>query len=157
MNSFNPEALLDLSSDAPMSTREKVLPEGDYEGEIKSIKGRTTTSDKGTYNWLDMMVEVSGHHQTPTGETVSQVTGKPSTQVRYSFSIDLNEAGGLSTEEGRNTSLGRLREAVKQNGPGPWTPRNLIGARARFGLKHRFDKDDPSVVYQEFRTVRALG
>jgi hypothetical protein len=155
--SFNPENLLDLSADAPMSTREALLPEGDYEGSIESVKGRQTTSEKGTYNWLDFQVKVDGGHLTTSGQTVSEITGRPSTLLRYSMSIDLNDAGGLSAEQGKNVQLGRLREAVGQNAKGPWTPRNLIGARARFALKHRFDKNDPSIVYQEIRSANKLG
>ena len=156
--SFNPEALLDITSDSPMATREKLLPEGDYEGEIKEIKGRTTTSEKGTFNWLDFQVEISGNNLAPNGQTVSEIVGRPSTRVRYGISIDINDAGGLESSEGKNIALGRLRAAVNQNEKGtPWSPRKLIGARARFGVKHRFDKNDPSIVYQEIKTVRALG
>lgn len=155
--SFNPESLLDITVDAPLSTRENLVPESEYEGEIKSVKGRQTTSDKGTYNWLDVSVELAGNQMTPNGQTITQVVGRPNALVNYSMILDINDAGGLSAEQGKNVSLGRLREAVGQNKSGPWTPRNLVGCRARFTIKHRFDKNDPSKVYQEARSVKALG
>lgn len=157
MNTFNPDSLLDITSDAPMSTRENLVPEGDYEGEITKVAGRQTTSDKGTYNWLDVTVSVNGNCMTPDGRLLSDIIMRPSTILRYSMSLDLNDAGGLDAEQGKNVALGRLREAVGQNAKGPWTPRNLIGARARFTVKHRFDKQDPSKVYQEIRSAHRLG
>ncbi len=153
---FDPESLLDLSSDSPMSTRENLVPEGEYEGTVETVKGRQTTSEKGTYNWLDVTFKIAGNQMAPNGQVVSDVVGRPSAQVRYSMILDLNDAGGLSQEQGRNVSLGRLREAVGQNGSGPWTPRALIGARARVTVKHRFDKDDPAKVYQEIKSVKSL-
>lgn len=155
--SFNPDALLDLSTEGQMSTREKVLPEGDYEGTIKSMKGRVTQSEKGVFNWLDFTIEIDGNQQAPNGQLVSEIVNRPSTTVRYSISLDLTDAGTLSKEEGRNLGLGRLREAVDQNHEGAWSVRNLIGARARFGIKHSFDKNDPSIIYQNVARVRKLG
>jgi hypothetical protein len=156
-STFNPDALLDLSTESQLSTREKVLPEGDYEGTIKSMKGRVTTSEKGTFNWLDFQIEIDGNQQAPNGQLVSEIVNRPSTQVRYSITLDLTEAGTLASEEGRNLSLGRLREAADQNHAGPWSIRNLVGARLRVSVKHRFDKNDPSIIYQDISKVRKLG
>lgn len=157
MSDFNPELLLDVTSDAAMSTKENLVPEGEYEGTIKGLKGRQTSSDKGTYNWLDVTVEIDGNQRTATGQLISEIINRPSTQMRYSIGLDLTDTGTLDVGQGRNVALGRLREAVGLNQPGvPFKMRDLEGRRARFLVKHRFDKDDPSKEYVDIRSAKSL-
>lgn len=114
-----------------MDTKFPVIPEKEYAGSITKIATRSGVSEKGN-EWaiLDVTWEVNDAE-------ASEVTGMDSPTVRQSVFLDITDSGGLSLGKGKNINLGRLREAVQQNGPGGWSPAQLVGASAMIRVVHR--------------------
>lgn len=138
---FNPEQLLDVSTDSATSTKRIPVPEGIYQCLLGEPKIRTWSSEaKGTSGVvLDVPLEI-------LDEGVKVQLGRDKIVVTAGVMLDMNAAGNaLDMGPGKNTRLGKLREAAGQNTPGKaWSPRMLQGAMVQAMIVHRADKDgDP--------------
>jgi len=147
MSTFDPDTFLHTEYEGQLDTRRVPLPEGEYVGVIADINPGSTP--KGT---AFMEVRWDIEHPELEGEI-----GRPRSQVRQTVWLDLTEAGDLDFGKGKNIQLGKLRAAVGQNAPGqPWSPSQLVGQSARVRVKHRPDKNDSEIVYEEVSGVSAL-
>lgn len=147
MSSFDPDTFLNTTYEGELDTRRVPLPVDDYVATILEVNPGTTP--RGTA-YMEILWEVDH------AELASEL-GRPKSRVRQTVWLDLTESGDLDFGRGKNIMLGRLREAVGQNAPGqPWSPAQLVGQAARVRVKHRPDKNDPEVVYEEVSGVSAL-
>lgn len=142
MTDFNAEDLLNTQVSGEMSTKYTPVPEGEWRATIKEIKGRATNKGQSI---MDILWEV-------TDPQVEAVTGMTNSIVRQSIFLDISPSGGLDVSKGKNIGLGKLRAAVGQNGPGPWSPGMLSGSVAIIRVEHRHVDED---VYADVKGVAA--
>ena len=142
---FDPNAFLNTVYNEQTSTKSIVCPAGDYAGVISKLAARSiVTGDGDTRFLLDVTFDV----QDPNG-AIKAVTKRDKNTARMSVWLDMTDSGQLDMSEGANVQLGRLREAVGQNGPGTWMAHNLMGAACRISVKVRTtDKGDFADVSQ---------
>lgn len=154
-NLFNPDAFLNDSVDAALSTRMEPVPEGDYPATIKSVATPRFIESKDPTKPGFAVMDITWSLDAPQ---LAQKLGRNELLVRQGVMLDLKN-GKLDTDKGRNIGLGRLREAVKQNQAGKqWNPSMLVGAGpAMVKVTHRADKNDDSVVYDEIRKVAPIN
>lgn len=147
MSGFNPDQFLHTTTTEELSTKRTPLPEDEYQGVIDKIEAGATP--KGT-----PYMEVTWAIEHPELE---DEIGRTRSNVRQTVWLDLTDDGSLDFGKGRNIGLGRLREAVGQNSGGePWAPSQLEGQAATVRVKHRADKNDPELLFEEVKGVAAL-
>ena len=145
MSTFDADELLNMQAEGSMETRYTPCPEGEWPAYVSKLEGRSGESEKGPWTVLDVTWTV-------TAPEVIQELGVDEPKVRQSIFLEFNEAGQLAMGKGKNVRLGRLREAVGQNGAGPWAPGNLEGASAIVRVGHREYQGD---TYAEVTAVSA--
>lgn len=139
---FNPEAFLNQQTNEANSTELLNVPDGDY----TAISGPVTAESfrsfdikrgerAGTKGYaLDLEWTINDE----SGSLKSYLGRTP--KVRQSLSLDIRGDGSLEFGKGRNVELGRLREALGQNGNGaPWAMSMLGGQVAKIGVKSNLD------------------
>lgn len=144
--SFDPQSLLQLSIDQPLDTRMVPCPEGEYRAVIENVEAKSGVSQKNQQAWarVDVMCSIDD----PSLE--AQIGRKP--RVKGGVMLDLTEQGTLDLSKGKNTGLGRLREATNKNQPGvPFKFTDLIGQMVKVRVGHRADPNDPSIIYDEVK------
>jgi hypothetical protein len=127
---FDPDNFLSSQTEGEMSTEFTPVPEGEYNALISGVNARSTSSEKGEYVILDITWAIDD-------AGVSETVGMDNPTVRQSIFLDTTDNGGLDLGKGKNIQLGRLREAVNQNGPGAWAPSMLEGQVAKVRVSHR--------------------
>lgn len=141
-SAFNPELLLNQQTSDSNSTELLLHPEGEFIGVIRPISAESFRSfdikkgeragQKG-YS-LDLMFDTNDDDKS----LEAYLGRKPA--ARYSTMLDIKPDGTIETGKGRNVGLGRLREALGQNGQGrPWSFGMLGGQPIRYKVKHRLD------------------
>lgn len=131
---FDPDEFLNTSVEGALSTRSIPVPEGEFLAEISGVSSRVVGEDSKPV--LDVVWKIEGN------EKVKEATGRDTSTVRQTIWLDISEAGGLDLSKGMNAQLGRLREAVGQNGPGPWSAAMLPGGQAIIRVAHRIHEGD---------------
>lgn len=148
---FNTDTFLQSTVNDASSTVLTPIPEGIYAGAISKVDLRQTPGKKDptqNYLWCD----VTWTLQVP--QPVLDEIGRKQATVRQSFGLDLTDSNTLDMGKGKNVTLGRLREAVKQNQAGkPWSFNMLKGAAAKVQVKHRPDGDK---LYEDVASITAL-
>lgn len=127
---FDAEQFMQSTVEGEMSTESVPVPAGEYVAVVKSVGSRSGEKDGKTWAMLDVTWEIDDPQ-------VAEVTGRDVNTVRQSIFLDINDHGGLDLGKGKNIGLGRLREAVNQNGPQAWAPAMLEGQSARVRIDHR--------------------
>ncbi|HSW65373.1 MAG TPA: hypothetical protein VLH56_19000 [Dissulfurispiraceae bacterium] len=148
---FDVDAFTNTVYDQATSTSMINVPEGVYNASIQKFTPReiqTRTGDKAVV--MDLYWDVDD----PAG-AVKAATGRDKNQVRQSLFLDVLPNGSLDMSEGRNTQLGRLREALGQNQAGlPWGFQRLLGVPAVILVTHKMDGDK---IYANVTKVGKLG
>lgn len=147
---FNAEQFLNNATKESFQTQMEVCPEGEYQALVSEVGFEEVTFKRGdragqtgykmTINWLiaDPAVE-------------AQLGRQP--KVRQDFFLDLTADGSLDSGKNKNITLGKVREALKQNAPGqPWAPTMMKGQFAVVRVKHRMDGDK---IYAEIAATKA--
>ena len=131
MPTFDNEEILNMSTEGEMETSMPPVPEGEWPGYIDGLGTRSGTSEKGN-DWaaLDVTWKI-------TDTSVAEEVGIDEPQVRQTVFLDFDDSGNLALGPGKNLQLGRLREAVGQNGPGSWSIGQLEGATGICRVEHR--------------------
>jgi len=143
MSNFDPDLFLSAQTTDSLSTQSNPVPEGEYNAVISSVEVRQAKSS----TIMDIKWAIDD-------AAVAEATGIKTPTVRQSVFLDITANGGLDTSKGKNTQLGRLREAVKQNKAGmPWSPAQLSGSVARITVKHRIDGEN---IYTDVKGVAAV-
>lgn len=149
---FDPQLFAQTAIKAQLDTQIIPCPVGDYRFIISKIDFRQAgrkenPNDKLTF--LDMTCDLDiGLYP-----EVVEETKRDKISIRYSIILDLNEAGMLDTEPGRNVSLGRLREVLGQNTDEEWTFNMLVGQPIVGKVVHEPYKDS---IIANISTVSAV-
>lgn len=131
---FNPEAFASSVVDGAMSTRLVPVPAGEYTALIEKIAARPT-NEKGSTP-CDITYDIQD-------DNLKVQLALPKITCRGNVWLDITSSGGLDNGEGKNTGLGRLREAVGQNDPAkPWSPSMLIGQLVRVKVTQSINPKD---------------
>lgn len=146
MPMFDNEDLLNMETGGEMETEFTPVPEGEYIATVTKVVARSGHSDKTDEDWYSL--DVSWHID---DDEVREATGMERPTARQSIFLDVGD-GGLELGKGKNVLLGRLREAVGQNGAGVWAPAMLEGTTAMVRVTHRMHNDN---VYADVKHVAA--
>lgn len=147
MSNFEPDNFLHQEVEGETSTRGLPVPEGEHQAVIveDGIKVDSGTSKDGNpYYYMDVNWEILNRP-----DIEEELGRKPRTRMRIFLDID---DGKLDNSKGKNTGLGRLREAVGMNGPEPFKPTDLIGQTATIMVSHREYEGN---IFDEVRKVAA--
>lgn len=162
MSTFDPEAFLNDTVDAPLSTTITPVPVGEYVGtiEIKDMKNlvsRIKYEKDGAEREL-YILNVPWVLQGENAERVKAQLERERLVVEQRIILDIDEmTGKLDTGKEKNVGLGRLREALGQNGPGAWSFSQLQGqGPCVLSVKHEMDKKDPEIKYARVTKVAPL-
>jgi hypothetical protein len=153
---FDPNAYMNLQTDASFETSYTPVPENEYPAAIDTAKLEVVKfKDKDTgveehrlvgriiWNILD--------------DAVKAALGMTKVVVRQDVFIDLTPTGQFDTAKNKNIDLGRIREALGQNS-GPWSFQMLNGAGpAYIKVTQRPDKNDSSKIYNDVKGVRKFA
>lgn len=131
MTTFSPEDILNASTEGQMATQFAPVPEGEWAAYVEKLEVRSGTSQNGN-DWTALDV-----FWTITEPSVIAELEMDEPKVRQSVFLDFDESGTLAMGKNKNIGLGRLREAVGQNGPGAWSMGQLEGASAIVRVEHR--------------------
>lgn len=129
MTDFQVDDILNSTTEGAMETSFTPVPEGEWRGSCSKVEARAVGEQKDK-----IVMDV---HWTINDPQVLEATGMEAPSVRQSIFLDRNLAGGLDLGKGKNVALGKLREAVDQNGPTPWSPGMLVGSVAVVRVAHR--------------------
>lgn len=145
--------LLDAQISQPNATEYENVPEGMALAQIEDFSLRTA-------EWRDK--DTGEQRSNPAlriewnilDDKIRQALGREKLTVRQEFFLDIDrDSGQISTEKGKNVTLGKLRKALGLNDSGFALPQ-LRGSRpAMVQVSHRPDKNDPSKKYAEVKNV----
>jgi hypothetical protein len=150
MSVFDPDNFMETVVTEAGSTSSTPIPAGEYEAMIKEIsKARNVGKDEDDPRYIiDVTWELINVEQSILDEV-----GRDSLTVRQAVWLDITQ-GRLDMGKGKNVGLNKIRDALNQNTSGkPWSPPDMQGVPARVVVSHRTDKNDPSKVYAEVRSV----
>lgn len=152
---FNAAEFMNETIDTQLDTKILPVPPGEHLGQIGTgekdvdiIGGIIKNGPNAGKPWvrLDCMVYL-------TDPNLAAQLKREVVKVRYSVMLDLNEAGKLDTREQRNVNLGKLRDAVGQNQPGPWNYNQLKGCAIKVVVKQKPNENNPEEPYSEVVAV----
>ncbi len=148
---FNPDEFLHVQIDQANDTKRTPVPVGEYTAVVDDVKLRPWQSKDGSQSGLALDVVWA-----IDDANVKALLGREKVTSRQGIMLDLLESGkGLDMGKGKNTSLGRLREATGLNVPGqPFSFPMLVGRVAKVRVSHRVDGED---IYDEIKAVAKLG
>ena len=136
-STFDPASFMTQEVEGEMETRYDPVPPSDYNSTIEAIDIRPA----GDAIILDVTHLI---HDTALAENM----GMEKILVRQGIFLDIEPGGAIALGPNKNVKLGRLREAVNQNGPGKWGFQMLVGAGPmRSTVSNKPDKDDPTTIY----------
>lgn len=138
MSAFDPETFMQTEIAGSLDTKMIPVPEGQYTARIEKVDARKIKPRDGGEERLvvDITWEIDDQDS-----SVQQVTQREKNTVRQSLFLDLTSEGGLDMGKGKNIQLGRLREALDQNGSGHWSFAMLQGQYAMIFVKQTHDND----------------
>lgn len=144
-STFDPDTFMNQTVDQPFSTEAELCPEGEFPALVDSFDGKAFRQ----IEWKDK--ESGADRSSPMlslpwviqDENVKATLERTKVVVPQDMFIDMRD-GHLDWAKGKNTDLGRIRTALRQNEPGPWTFAMLQGAGpAMVRVKHIPDKANP--------------
>ena len=139
---FDPDTFLNTSVEGQLDTRNIPIPEGEWPATISGVASRVVGEESKPV--LDITWKIEDN------EEVKAVTQRDVSTVRQTVWLDISESGGLDMGKGKNVQLGKLRDAVNQNGPTPWSAVMLEGAYAIIRVGHRISGED---TYSDVKAV----
>ena len=154
---FDPNVFMQQTVNAALDTVIQQCPEGEFKAMIDDFDAsafRTFQSKKDGHDFT-----VFSPPFVIQDPTVAATLGRDKVVVFHKgMFIDVDATGGLDSSKGKNVDLGRLRDAVGQNGTGPWSFNNLKGAGPGIvKVIHEADSKDPEKKYARVSRVVKLG
>lgn len=127
-NAFNPEQFAAMTITDSNSTTLPLIPEGEYQGYIKS--GAFKQNPKTGFPIYEATIVVDDPR-------AREATGMQEPTARFAAFIDLAN-GNLDMSEGKNVNLGQLREATGLNKAGqPFSFNMFAGKPLQFKIVHK--------------------
>lgn len=109
--------------------------------EVRQWQGKADPSKFGLALDINWIVE---------DEDIKAHCAREKVYVKQGIMLDMNDSGGLDMGKGKNTALGKLREALGLNAPGqPFSFSMITGRMAKNGIKHRENPNDPEAPFAE--------
>jgi hypothetical protein len=139
---FDADNFMAATVEGELSTEYVNVPENEYQAVAGDAKIREA---KGS-----VMMDIPWTIDDPS---VAEVTGRETNTVRQTIFLDITEQGGLDLAKGKNVQLGKLRQALGQNGPGAWSPSMISGNVAKVRVSHRMYE---GTTYADIKGVAAL-
>ncbi len=151
LSAFDAEAFLQTEMEGAMSTTFMIPPANDWPGTISKLSTRKFKDNDGNDR---AVMEVQWSIEDANCHNGQKCFAKQTHWLDFKFE---NNMVTLDFDEGKNVSLGLLREALGQNKEkGKWSPGMLLGQSAKIKVGHRPDKTDPDIVYAEVKKVATL-
>lgn len=138
MSEFDPSVFMNQQFEEANDTKITPCPAGETLGLADKVEVVPWSSqEKGTSGLkLRILWDVQD-------DAIRQLLGRDKVVVPQDVMLDLTEEGGLDMGKGKNTRLGRLREALKLNTPGePFAFSMIQGRLAKINVKHREHQGD---------------
>lgn len=157
--SFDADTFMNTSLDAAFDTVIVPIPEGEYEAIIDDVAARQfqgksideNTGQPRQITTLDVTYRI-------LDDRVAKEIGRDVARVKAGIFLDVTPEGQLDYGKGKNISLGRLREAVRQNDPNrPWMPGQLKGAGpVMIHVTQRTDPNKDGIIYNDVKSVTGV-
>ena len=142
---FNPEMFLNLTFNESNSTELLPVPDGEYIATSDPITEKSfmeydiKNGDRAGQKGRSLIVVWNINDE---GGALKTLLGR-SPSVRQNIMLSISDNGDLSFGKGQNVELGKLREALGQNGTGtPWSFAMLGGKVAKVGVKSTLSTKD---------------
>ncbi len=123
---FDSDTFMSATVEGESSTVFIPVPEGEFQALAEKVESRNANG----YVILDVTWNIDD-------DSVVTATGRDKNTARQSIFLDMTDAGGIDMGPGKNIQLGKLREAIGQNGPGAWSPSMILGNVAKIRVAHR--------------------
>ena len=140
---FDPDTFLDGTLPGSNSTKKELPPPGVYPAHISKIEVRNGTVKKEGANFGKTWVALN-ITWTIENHAVNSQLDQPKVNVFDSVMLDLDDSGQVSMGKGKNTRLGRLREAIGMN-TGPARFRAFEGRPAQIKVDPDEYNGEPTV------------
>lgn len=141
---FDPDAFMSATVDQPLEIERTLVPEGEFRMMVDDFdstafetfsftyKRGPNAGSEGSMTKFSCPIVVDD-------DKVRQLLQMDKPRVFHTCTLDFDETTGqLMFGPNRNIDLGKLRHAVGQNSPGPWSVSQLRGAGPFMGkVKHR--------------------
>lgn len=133
MPMFDPDTFMQQVVDHPLETEFVLVPQGEYTATIDDF-----TSE--AFEQIHFDYKKGARAGTPgtmtkftcpfviQDEAVKSELGRDKVVINRQIILDLDDKGDLDWGKNKNIDLGRIRAAVGQNDPGPWSISRLRGA-----------------------------
>jgi len=153
---FNAEAFLNQTVSGPMSTITIPCPEGEFKAFVDDGDNAISFQEGGQdRNGNDLSPRMKVNFVITGDQIPNQQLTRDKVIVAMNVWLDV-EGDQISTEEGKNVGLGRLRKALNQN-DGAWNPLMMKGkGPVMIKVGQRSDRNDPTQKYAEVTRVSAI-
>lgn len=161
MPPFDPDVFMNQTVDQPMDTTVQQCPEGEFRAMIddfdssafRSFEGKEGSKNPGkSYTVFEPPFVIQD-------AAVQAELQRDKVVVRHvGMFLDFGQDGNLDYSKGKNVDLGRLRDAVEQNKPGAWSPKQLKGAGpVMVRVIHQEDPKNKERKYARVSRVTKIG
>lgn len=137
-SAFDPDTFMSGQSQGSMATRLEQCDPGEYTAVIEKLEAEQFEGKKDSTKTFTKLA-VFWNIDSPD---VKAKLGMDKVLVKQDLFIDLTPEGGLDCGKNKNVGLGKLREAVNQNGPGGWSPTMLVGQVAKVKVEHEINNGE---------------
>lgn len=133
-SSFDPDAFMSQTIDQPLETERTIVPAGEYKATIDDFtrdafqtitfvyKKGPRAGEEGSFTKFNVPFVIDD-------DKVKAELGMDKVVCFQSITLDFEPGtNNLAWGINKNIDLGKLRKAVGQNNPGPWSAANLRGA-----------------------------
>lgn len=130
---FNPDDFMTQTVDQPLAIERTLVPEGEYKASIGDFTSDAFETFKFEYKRGPNAGSEGQMHKFNCPIVIDDDALRAKLQmdnvrVYQVCTLDFDDKGQLQFGPNKNIDLGKLRHAVNQNQPGPWTIGNLRGA-----------------------------
>lgn len=153
MSPFDPKLFLETSTSEALSTVRIPIPAQEHLVVVDKVDCRAWTK-RDDPSKSGLALDVTYSIDSPA---VKELLGRDKVTVTQGIMLDLTPTGALDSARGRNTELGRLREATGLNKPGEsFKFGMLLGKVLKVKVVHSPNPERPDEPYQNVRdTVKA--
>lgn len=131
MSTFDPDAFMQSTIDAPMETEYKLCPAGEYKNtfiddfDSKAFDLKEGVSKKSGKDYSFLQFSIPFIINDPAAQAA---IGREKVVVFKQLNIDRTQDGAIDLGTNKNVELGRIRDAAGQNTAGAWGPAQLRGS-----------------------------